>query len=113
VILSHEVNRDQDNWISNATNYSARTDADDLIIPYKLILPSSVQAMVSTQQNLYIFCQESVQYLNREILSEYATTKTLRSLPLAAGNTLMNRNCCVAAGNYVFFMCKDKHVRSL
>ena len=113
VILSHEVNRDQDDWISNATNYSARTDADDLIIPYKLILPSSVQAMVSTQQNLYIFCQESVQYLNREILSEYATTKTLRSLPLAAGNTLMNRNCCVAAGNYVFFMCKDKHVRSL
>lgn len=113
VILSHEINRDQDNWISSATNFSARTDADDLIIPYKLILPSSVQAMVSTQQNLYIFCQDSVQYLDREILSEYATNKTLRSLPLATGNSLINRNCCVAAGNFVFFMCKDKHIRSL
>ena len=69
--------------------------------------------MVSTQQNLYIFCQDSVQYLDREILSEYATNKTLRSLPLATGNSLINRNCCVAAGNFVFFMCKDKHIRSL
>lgn len=113
VILSHEVNRDtKDRW-KNARDFSARKDADKLLIPYKIICPSSVQTMVSTQQNLYIFCIDSVQYLDKSILSEYATNKTLRAIPLASGNKLMNRNLCTAAWNYVFFFCRDKHIRSL
>lgn len=113
VILSHEVNRDTKDWWKNARDFSARIDADDLLIPYKIICPSAVQAMISTQQNLYIFCQDSVQYLDRNLLSEYATNKTLRTLPLAAGNKLMWKNLCVAAGNFVFFFCADKHIRTL
>lgn len=113
VVLSHEINRDTKDWWKNARDFSARRDADNLLIPYKIICPSSVQAMVSTQQNLYIFCQDSVQYLDRNLLSEYATNKTLRTLPLAAGNRLMGKNLCVAAGNFVFFMCADKHIRTL
>ena len=89
VILSHEVNKDTKDWWKNARDFSARLDADNLLIPYKIICPSAVQAMISTQQNLYIFCQDSVQYLDRNLLSEYATNKTLRTLPLAAGNKLM------------------------
>ena len=113
VTLSHEINRDTTNRYDNATNFSARTDEDNLLIPYKIICPSSVQAMISTQQNMYIFCQDSVQYLDKEILWEYATNKTLRTLPLAAGNSLLNKNSCIAAWNFVFFMCKDKHIRTL
>jgi len=113
IILSHEINRDTKDWWKNARDFSARRDADNLLIPYKIICPSDVQAMVSTQQNLYIFCQDSVQYLDRNLLSEYATNKTLRTLPLAAGNKLMAKNLCVAAGNFVFFFCADKHVRTL
>lgn len=113
VILSHEVNRDTKDWWKNARDFSARLDADNLLIPYKIICPSAVQAMISTQQNLYIFCQDSVQYLDRNLLSEYATNKTLRTLPLAAGNKLMWKNLCVAAGNFVFFFCADKHIRTL
>lgn len=89
VILSHEINRDTKDWWKNARDFSARRDADNLLIPYKIICPSAVQAMVSTQQNLYIFCQDSVQYLDRNLLSEYATNKTLRTLPLASGNRLI------------------------
>ena len=84
VVLSHEVNRDDDERYKNARNFSARRDADNLIIPYKIVCPSAVQAMVATQQNLYIFCQDSVQYLDRNLLMEYAQNKTLRTLPLAA-----------------------------
>ena len=113
VILSHEVNRDTKDWWKNARDFSARLDADNLLIPYKIICPSAVQAMISTQQNLYIFCQDSVQYLDRNLLSEYATNKTLRTLPLAAGNKLIWKNLCVAAGNFVFFFCADKHIRTL
>ena len=113
IILSHEINRDTKDWWKNARDFSARRDADNLLIPYKIICPSAVQAMVSTQQNLYIFCQDSVQYLDRNLLSEYATNKTLRTLPLAAGNRLIGKNLCVAAGNFVFFFCADKHVRTL
>ncbi len=113
VILSHEINRDTKDWRKNARDFSARRDADNLLIPYKIICPSAVQAMVSTQQNLYIFCQDSVQYLDRSLLSEYATNKTLRTLPLAAGNRLIGKNLCVAAGNFVFFFCADKHIRTL
>jgi hypothetical protein len=113
IILSHEINRDTKDWWKNARDFSARRDADNLLIPYKIICPSAVQAMVSTQQNLYIFCQDSVQYLDRNLPSEYATNKTLRTLPLAAGNRLIGKNLCVAAGNFVFFFCADKHVRTL
>lgn len=113
VTLSHEINRDITEWENNATNFSARFDADNLEIPYRIVCPSAVQAMISTQQNMYIFCQDSVQYLDKDILLQYATNKTLRTLPLAAGNALMNRSLCIAAGNFVFFMCKDKHIRTL
>ena len=113
VVLSHEINRDTKDWWKNARDFSARRDADKLLIPYKIICPSTVQAMVSTQQNLYIFCQDSVQYLDRNLLSEYATNKTLRTLPLASGNRLIGKNLCVAAGNFVFFFCADKHIRTL
>lgn len=113
IILSHEINRDtKDRW-KNARDFSARKDADKLLIPYKIICPSAVQTMVSTQQNLYIFCIDSVQYLDKSILSEYATNKTLRTIPLSAGNKLMNRNLCTAAWNFVFFFCRDKHIRTL
>ena len=113
VILSHEINRDtKDRW-KNARDFSARRDADNLLIPYKIICPSAVQAMISTQQNLYIFCQDSVQYLDRNLLMEYAQNKTLRTLPLASWSRLLSKNLCVAAGNYVFFMCKDRHIRTL
>lgn len=113
VILSHEVNKDTKDWYKNARDFSARRDADNLLIPYKIICPSAVQTMISTQQNLYIFCQDSVQYLDKSLLSEYATNKTLRTLPLASGNRLMWKNLCCAAWNFVFFMCKDKHIRTL
>lgn len=113
IVLSHEINRDTEDWRDNATDFSARFDADNLEIPYKIILPSAVQSIISTQQNLYIFCQDSVQYLDKDILMQYATSKTLRTLPLAAWNSLLNRNSCIAAGNFVFFMCKDKHIRTL
>lgn len=113
VVLSHEINRDTKDWRKNARDFSARRDADNLLIPYKIICPSAVQAMVSTQQNLYIFCQDSVQYLDKDLLSEYATNKTLRTLPLASGNRLIGKNLCVAAENFVFFFCADKHVRTL
>jgi len=113
VILSHEVNRDAKERRLNARDFSARRDADKLIIPSKIICPSAVQAMVSTQQNLYIFCQDSVQYLDRDLLMEYAQNKTLRTLPLASWNRLLSKNLCVAAGNYVFFMSKDRHIRTL
>lgn len=113
VILSHEVNKDtKDRW-KNARDFSARKDADKLLIPYKIICPSSVQTMISTQQNLYIFCMDSVQYIDKSILSEYASNKTLRTIPLAAGNKLMEKNLCCAAWNYVFFFCRDKHIRTL
>lgn len=84
VVLSHEVNMDTKDRYKNAHDFSARRDADNLIIPYKIVCPSAVQAMVATQQNLYIFCQDSVQYLDRNLLMEYAQNKTLRTLPLAA-----------------------------
>jgi len=113
VILSHEVNKDtKDRW-KNARDFSARKDADKILIPYKIICPSSVQTMISTQQNLYIFCMDSVQYIDKNILSEYASNKTLRTIPLAAGNKLMEKNLCCAAWNYVFFFCRDKHIRTL
>lgn len=113
IILSHEINRDTKDWWKNARDFSARLDADNLLIPYKIICPSAVQAMISTQQNLYIFCQDSVQYLDRNLLSEYATNKTLRTLPLASWNKLIGKNLCTAAGNFVFFFCADKHIRTL
>lgn len=115
IILSHEINLDRDRqyWEKNATTFSQRKDADNLNIPYKIICPSTVQAMVATQQNLYIFCADSVQYLSKELLMEYARSKTLRTLPMATGHQLMSKNMCVGAGNFVFFMSKDKHIRTI
>lgn len=115
IILSHEINldRNREYWQKNATTFSQRKDADNLNIPYKIICPSTVQAMVATQQNLYIFCSDSVQYLDKELLMEYARSKTLRTLPMATGHQLMSKNMCVGAGNFVFFMSKDKHIRTI
>lgn len=113
VIVSHQVNMDTDNWRENARNFSSQRDADDLEIPYKIVCPTTVTWIIGTMQNLYIFCEDSIQYLDQSILQEYATNKTLRSVPIANWYQLDNHHLCTAAGNFVFFFSKDKHIRTI
>lgn len=113
VILSHEVNMDTTNRRNNARNFSAQRDADDLEIPYKIVCPTTVTGIIWTMQNLYIFCEDSIQYLDQSILQEYATNKTLRSVPIANWYELNNHHLATAAGNFVFFFSRDKHVRTI
>ena len=113
VVLSHQVNIDTNDWRENARNFSAQRDADDLEIPYKIVCPTTVTGIIGTMQNLYIFCEDSIQYLDQTILQEYATSKTLRSVPIANWYELNNHHLATAAGNFVFFFSKDKHIRSI
>ena len=113
VVLSHEVNMDTDDRRENARDFSAQRDADDLEIPYKIVCPTTVTWIVGTMQNLYIFCEDSIQYLDQSILQEYATNKTLRSVPIANWYELNNHHLCTAAGNFVFFFSRDKHIRTI
>lgn len=113
VVLSHEVNMDTDDRRENARDFSAQRDADDLEIPYKIVCPTTVTGIIWTMQNLYIFCEDSIQYLDQSILQEYATNKTLRSVPIANWYELNNHHLATAAGNFVFFFSRDKHVRTI
>lgn len=113
VILSHEVNMDTAKRRENARNFSAQRDADNLEIPYKIVCPTTVTGIIWTMQNLYIFCEDSIQYLDQSILQEYSTNKTLRSVPIANWYQLDNHHLCTAAGNFVFFFSKDKHIRTI
>ena len=113
VIVSHVANMDTDDWRDNARNFSAQRDADDLEIPYKIVCPTTVTGIIGTMQNLYIFCEDSIQYLDQAILQEYATNKTLRSVPIANGYELNNHHLATAAWNFVFFFSRDKHIRSI
>lgn len=88
---------DTDDWRDNARNFSAQRDADDLEIPYKIVCPTTVTGIIGTMQNLYIFCEDSIQYLDQAILQEYATNKTLRSVPIANGYELNNHHLATAA----------------
>lgn len=114
VILSHAVNQDMEWRREEARNFSAQKDADWLEIPYKLVCPSTVNWIVWTMQNLYIFCDDSIEYLNQEILSLYGwESKQLRSVPIANGYQIDNHHLAAAAGNFVFFFSRDKHIRSI
>lgn len=113
VIVSHFVNMDTNNWRENARNFSAQRDADGLEIPYKIVCPTTVTGIIGTMQNLYIFCEDSIQYLDQTILQEYRNNKTLRSVPIANGYELNNHHLATAAGNFVFFFSRDKHIRSI
>ena len=113
VIVSHFVNMDVADWRDEARNFSAQKDADDLEIPYKIVCPTTVTGIVGTMQNLYIFCEDSIQYLDQTILQEYRNNKILRSVPIANGYQLDNHHLCAAAGNFVFFFSRDKHIRSI
>ncbi len=114
VVLSHQVNMDTKDRRENARDFSAQRDYDDLEIPYKIVCPSTVNGIVWTMQNLYIFCDDSIQYLDQQILQEYATAnKTLRSVPIANWYQLDNHHMAAAAWNFVFFFSRDKHIRSI
>lgn len=113
VVLSHEVNMDTDGRRENARDFSAQRDADFLEIPYKIVCPTTVTGIIWTMQNLYIFCEDSIQYLDQSILQEYATNKTLRSVPIANWYELNNHHLATAAWNFVFFFSRDKHVRTI
>ena len=113
VIVSHVANMDTTDRRKNARNFSAQRDADDLEIPYKIVCPTTVTGIIGTMQNLYIFCEDSIQYLDQSILQEYATNKTLRSVPIANGYELNNHHLATAAWNFVFFFSRDKHIRSI
>lgn len=122
VIVSHFVNRDTNDWRENARNFSAQRQElwnnetqqyDETEIPYKIVCPTTVTWIIWTMQNLYIFCEDSIQYLDQTILQEYRNSKSLRTVPIANWYELNNHHLATAAGNFVFFFSRDKHVRSI
>ena len=98
IILSHEINRDTKDWWKNARDFSARRDADNLLIPYKIICPSAVQAMVSTQQNLYIFCQDIRNKQNTKNTTTSSWKQASRKEPMCSSRKLR-----------VLLLCRQTH----
>lgn len=122
VIVSHFVNMDTKDRRKNARDFSAQRQKlwnnetqsyDETEIPYKIVCPTTVTGIIWTMQNLYIFCEDSIQYLDQTILQEYWNSKTLRTVPIANWYQLDNHHLATAAGNFVFFFSRDKHIRTI
>jgi hypothetical protein len=76
-------------------------------------MKSRVLGMTAGLNNLYIFCQDSIEYVNKDSLSSVWGTFSFFSSPIGQWDQILNRNMCITANDKWFYMTKNFTIKSV
>ncbi len=79
----------------------------------RLTMKSPIQGMIWTLFNLWIFTNDTIEYISRNNLSNVGGVASLFSLPLWQWSQLSSHDSVVGAGDKIFYLTRDKKIRSI
>jgi len=76
-------------------------------------MQSKILWLCSSLNNLFIFTQNTIEYVGKDSLASIWSTFSFYSSPIGDWDQLLNRNCVASANDKVFYLTKDFTIKSL
>ena len=74
---------------------------------------SNILWLVGTMNRLVVFCEDSIEYLDRSTVATVWGSSVFYTKPIATGDKLASHRSIVAAGDAIFFLTKDVQVKTV
>lgn len=102
-------------YISKPITASDITDAYDWADATADIrsMKSDVLGLVGTLNRLYVFCDASIEYMDRSTTATVGWSTVFYTKPIAEGDKLASYRSIVAAWEKIFFLTQDKKIKTL
>ena len=81
--------------------------------PLSKLMSSKIQGMIGYLNTLYIFCDKTIEILSQASLSTVWWVPIFTTLPIGDGDTVASHRSIVAAGNIIFYLTKNRRIKTI
>lgn len=78
-----------------------------------LVMKSPIKSLVTTKERLFIFTEESIEYISKDSLQKIGWKAWFVTYPFSQGDDIVNDACVVTAGSKVFYLTNYKEIKAI